>query len=145
ARRLALALGLALVAFLIANPYAILDFSAFQAGVSQQASLAAGQDPVKLGTTAGSGITYYLWTFTWGLGWGPALAALAGIGLLIRRRRLAMLLVLLPAPIVFLVFMGLQQRYFGRWLMPIFPIVAVLGAYAGVELVRWLARVRRVP
>ena len=34
--------------------------------------------PVKLGTTAGSGIAYYLWTFTWGLGWVPALAAIGG-------------------------------------------------------------------
>ena len=71
ARRLRARAGvLALVAFLIANPYALLDSSAFLSGVSQQASLSAGQDPVKLGTRAGSGITYYLWTFTWGLGWG---------------------------------------------------------------------------
>ena len=45
----AMALAIALVAFLIANPYAILDFSAFSAGVHSQASLAAGEDPVKLG------------------------------------------------------------------------------------------------
>ncbi len=42
ARRLLGALLIALVAFLIGNPYALLDFSAFQAGVAQQASLAAG-------------------------------------------------------------------------------------------------------
>ena len=41
--------------------------------------------------------------------------------------------------------MGDQQRFFGRWLMPIFPIVAILAAYGAVELVRWLARTRRVP
>ncbi len=142
-RRFAGALVLALGVFLLANPYAALDFSAFQAGVSQQASLAAGQDPVKLGTT-GSGITYYLWTFTWGLGWGPALAAIGGSILLLARRRLGMALVLLPAPIAFIVFMGDQQRFFGRWLMPIFPIVAVLGAYGAVELVRWLGRGGRI-
>jgi hypothetical protein len=53
--------------------------------------------------------------------------------------------VLLPAPIAFIIFMGDQQRFFGRWLMPIFPIVALLGAYGAVELVRWLARARLVP
>jgi Dolichyl-phosphate-mannose-protein mannosyltransferase len=143
-RRLGLALLLALGAFLLANPYAVLDFSAFQAGVSQQASLAAGQDPVKLGTT-GSGIAYYLWTFTWGLGWGPALAAIGGSALLLARRRVGLALVLLPAPIAFIVFMGDQQRFFGRWLMAIFPIVAVLAAYGTVELVRWLARGGRLP
>ncbi len=82
----------------------------------------------------GGGIGYYLWTFTWGLGWGPALFAIAGAVVLLVRRRLAMALVLLPAPIAFIIFMGNQQRFFGRWLMPIFPIVAILGAYAAVEL-----------
>jgi 4-amino-4-deoxy-L-arabinose transferase-like glycosyltransferase len=139
ARRLVVSLALAL-----ANPYSILDFSAFQAGVSQQASLAAGQDPIKLGTTAGSGITYYLWTFTWGLGWGPTLAAVGGAVLLFVRRRFAMALVLLPAPIAFIIFMGGQQRFFGRWLMPIFPLVAVLGAWAAVEAARRLSAVTRL-
>jgi hypothetical protein len=145
ARRCTVALAIGLGAFLIANPYAVLDFSAFRAGVSSQASLAAGQDPVKLGTRPGSGITYYLWTFTWGLGWGPALAAIAGTALLVMRRRVAMVLTLLPATIVFIIFMGDQQRFFGRWLMPIFPIVAILAAYGAVQLVRWLAVARRVP
>jgi len=149
ARRTAFALLIALLvglaAFMIANPYAVLDFSAFTSGVSQQASLAAGQDPVKLGTTPGSGITYYMWTFTWGLGWGPTIAAVAGAALLIARRRLGTALLLIPAPIAFIIFMGVQQRFFGRWLLPVFPIVALLGAYAAVELVRWLVRARHVP
>jgi hypothetical protein len=145
ARRFVLALVVALAAFVIVNPYSVLDFSAFQYGVSSQASLAAGQDPVKLGSTAGSGITYYLWTFTWGLGWGPALAALGGSILLLARRRVAMALVLVPPPVAFIIFMGTQQRFFGRWLLPIFPIVVLLAAYGAVELVRWLVRARRLP
>ncbi len=144
-RRMAIGLAIALASFLIANPYALLDFSAFQAGVSSQASLAAGQDPVKLGTTPGSGITYYLWTFTWGIGWGPSLGAIGGAVLLLARRSWALALMLIPAPIVFVIFMGGQQRFFGRWLMPIFPIVALLAAYGTVELVRWLAREHRLP
>src|SRR5579862_7383611 len=144
-RRCLLALALALGGFLLANPYAVLDPSAFFSGVSQQASLAAGTDPVKLGSNPGSGITYYLWTFTWGLGWGPALAAVGGAALLLVRRRIGLALVLLPAPIAFIVFMGDQQRFFSRWVMPIFPIAALLGAYGAVELVRWLARRERIP
>jgi hypothetical protein len=143
--RLAGALAVALVAFVVANPYALLDFSAFQAGLTQQASLAAGQDPVKLGTRPGNGIGYYLWTFTWGMGWVPSLASLAGAGLLLARRRIGMALVFVPAPIAFIIFMGGQQRYFGRWLMPIFPLVALLAAYAAVELVRWLRRAQGFP
>ena len=145
ARNLAIGCAVGLGVFVLANPYSVLDFSSFRAGVSQQASLAAGQDPFKLGAHHGSGTAYYLWTFTWGLGWGPTLAALGGAALLLVRRRLGMALVLIPAPIVFVVFMGDQQRFFGRWLMPIFPIVAILGAYGAVELVRWLARTRRLP
>jgi hypothetical protein len=140
--RLALAVGCALLAFVVANPYAVLDFSAFHAGVTMQQSLAAGSDPEKLGTTAASGTGYYIWTFTWGLGWVPAIAALGGAILLLVRRRLALALVLVPAPLGFIVFMGDQQRYFGRWLMPIFPLVALLAAFAAVALGRWLVRGR---
>jgi hypothetical protein len=141
-RRTALALVLAALAFLLANPYAVLDPSAFVTGLSQQAT---GTDLTKLGVNQGSGILYYVWTFTWGLGMMPALAGLAGAVLLLARRRIALGLVLLPATIGFVVFMGEQQRFFGRWLMPVFPIVAMLGGYAGVELVRWLRRRRGVP
>jgi 4-amino-4-deoxy-L-arabinose transferase-like glycosyltransferase len=144
-RRLALALLCAALAFLAANPYAVLDFSAFHAGVTMQQALAGGSDPEKLGTTAASGTAFYAWTLTWGLGWAPTLAAAAGSVLLLARRRLALALVLLPAPIAFMIYMGDQQRYFARWLIPIYPIVALLAAYAAVELVRWLVRARRIP
>ena len=66
------------LAFVVANPYSVLDFSAFHAGVTTQQALAGGSDPEKLGTTAASGTAFYLWTFTWGLGWVPSLAALGG-------------------------------------------------------------------
>ncbi len=145
ARRLVLAGALAVVAFVIANPYSLLATSTFLSGLGQQASLSAGPDPVKLGTRPGSGITYYLWTFTWGLGWGPTIAALGGTALLAARRRVGALLVLIPACVFFIIFMGDQPRFFGRWLMPIFPIVALLAAYGAVELARWLCRSRGLP
>lgn len=132
------ACGAALIGFLVANPYALLDFQAFHAGVARQRTLASGEELSKLGLTQSNGIVYYLWSLTWGLGWLPALAALGGaIRLLVRERQLA--LVLLPAPIVYVLFMGLQERYFGRWLLPILPIVILLAAYGGLALVRALA------
>src|SRR6185437_3470855 len=99
----------------------------------------------KLGTTAASGTAFYFWTFTWGLGWAPSIAAVAGSVLLVVRRRLAVAVVLVPAPIAFIVFMGDQQRYFGRWLMPVFGVIALLAAYGAVETARWLIRARGMP
>lgn len=125
--------ALAVACFVIANPYVVLDPGQFWEGVRQQSS-ASAEDTGKLGLTQDSGILYYLWTLTWGLGWVPALAAVAGAALLVLRdRRLA--LVLVPAPIVFLIFMGVQERYFGRWLLPVFPFVIVLAAYAAFAAV----------
>lgn len=134
----AAACAAALAGFLIANPYALLDFHAFHAGVARQRSLASGEELTKLGLTQRNGVVYYLWSLTWGLGWIPALAALGGaIGLLMRDRRAA--LVLLPAPLLYVLFMGLQARYFGRWLLPVLPIAILLAAYGGMVLARVVA------
>jgi hypothetical protein len=121
----------AIAAFVVANPYAVLDFAAFWDGITHQSS-AAGEDQGKLGLVHENGFLYYLWSFTWGLGWVPLLAALAAVPLLwLDERRLVWLLV--PAPILFVLFMGTQERYFGRWLLPVFPFVCMLAAYAAVE------------
>ena len=128
---------LALAGFLIANPFALLDFDAFRDGLSHQ-SEASGDSAGKLGLSTDSGIAYYLGTAAWGLGWLPALAALAGaIGLTLRDRRLA--LVLVPAPVVFLLFMGTQDRFFARWLLPVYPLLCLLAAWAVVAAAAWLA------
>jgi Dolichyl-phosphate-mannose-protein mannosyltransferase len=130
-RGLALAAVLAVAGFLVANPYAVLDWEAFRAGLEQQ-SQASSDGGGKLGLVGDSGLLYYLGTLTWGLGWLPALAAAAGaVWLWSQDRRLA--LVLVPAPVVFLVFMGLQDRFFARWLLPIYPLLCLLAAWAAVQ------------
>jgi Dolichyl-phosphate-mannose-protein mannosyltransferase len=132
---------LAVCVFLVANPYALLDFAAFRDGLQHQAD--ASEDVAgKLGLTQTSGHLYYVWTFTWGLGWVPLAAAVAGAVALGFDDRRA-LLVLGPAPLAYVLFMGTQQRFFGRWLLPIFPIACLLAAYAIVRLAQLAAR--RVP
>jgi hypothetical protein len=132
-RGLALAGVAALAAFLAANPYALLDFEAFREGLSHQSDASA--DTVgKLGLTHDNGYTYYLGAFGWGLGWVPLAAAAAGVVLLWRRDRPALAFLLL-APVAFVLFMGSQERYFGRWLLPVFPFVAVLAAAGAMALV----------
>ncbi|MEA2269778.1 MAG: hypothetical protein QOC64_2388 [Solirubrobacteraceae bacterium] len=141
ARGIVLAGVLALGAFVAANPYAVLDFAAFRDGLEHQSS-ASADEAGKLGLTQESGHLYYLWTFTWGLGWVPLVAAVAGAAaMLVRDVRLA--LVLVPAPILYVLFMGTQERYFGRWLLPVFPIVCLVAAWAMVRATE--AAGRRAP
>ncbi len=133
----------ALAAFLVANPYALFDYSSFHHELQHQSSLSA-ESQGKLGAPKQGGFLYYLWSLTWGLGWIPAIAALAGAGLLwARERRVALMLV--PAAVVYLLFMGTQGRYFGRWLMPILPVMCLLAAFAAREALGAVTRRRRPP
>ncbi len=126
-RRVLLAGGVATLAFVTANPYALLSFDEFRDGLEHQTTV-SGDSFGKLGLTHDSGLEYYLWAMTWGLGWVPALAAAAGAAVLAAWNR-RMALVLVPAPVLFLLFMGSQERFFGRWLIPIFPLLCLLGAF----------------
>jgi len=118
------------LAFVALNPFAVLDFAEFRSqlgGQSGQASTA------KLGQDAVPAPLYYAWTLTWGLGWAPALAALAGAGLALwRAPRRALLLLAFPA--VFVVFLSGQGRFFARWILPVYPVLAIMAAYAAVVL-----------
>jgi 4-amino-4-deoxy-L-arabinose transferase-like glycosyltransferase len=136
---LALAGFTAAIGFLVANPHALLSYHDFRVGIGRQRELAGGDELAKLGMTQDNGVVYYLWTFTWGLGWIPALLALGGaVRLAVREWRTALLL--LPSVVVYLLYMGTQDRYFGRWALPIFPIVCLLAAYFAVWLVEQAAR-----
>jgi hypothetical protein len=128
----AAALGLAAagvaftVAFLVLNPFALLDASDFRSQLGGQSGQAG---TAKLGQDDVPGWLYYLWTLTWGLGWLPALAAVAG-GVLALRDERAKALLLIAFPVVLFLFLGAQGRFFGRWLLPAYPALAVLAGYA---------------
>jgi hypothetical protein len=134
---IALAGLVAVLAFLLANPFSILDYQSFHHELVHQSSLSA-EAQGKLGAPKGGGLAYYLWALTWGLGWVPALAALGGalsvwrFGGARTGRQLGWLLV--PAPLLYLAFMGVQGRYFGRWLLPILPILCLLAALFVLQL-----------
>ncbi len=133
----ALAALAALAAFLVVNPYALLDSHAFLHELSHESAI-AGEGAGKLGAEHQAAILYYLWSFTWGLGWAPALGALGGLAIaLVRRERSLALLV--PMAIAYLAFMGLQGRAFGRWLIPVLPAATIYAALAAVWLAQRLA------
>jgi Dolichyl-phosphate-mannose-protein mannosyltransferase len=138
---LALAGALALGAFVVANPHAVFSFHEFWHDVQEQERSAG--DLGKLGQTYDSGFGYYLWVLTWGLGWVPLLVAALAVPLLVRTDpwRAAFLV---PWPVIFIVYMGLQDRFFGRWLLPALPAVALLAAFGAVWLVDRLRSSERV-
>ncbi|MGH2941430.1 MAG: ArnT family glycosyltransferase [Solirubrobacteraceae bacterium] len=139
-RGIAVAGLVSLAAFFVANPYSVLDFASFWDGLSHQSD-ASGDAAGKLGLTQDSGYAYYLWSFGWGLGWVPLFFAVGGAArLFFDERRLVWMLV--PPVVLFVLFMGSQERYFGRWLMPVFPFVCVLAAYAAIELADRLGRLQ---
>ncbi|MEX2196944.1 MAG: glycosyltransferase family 39 protein [Thermoleophilaceae bacterium] len=133
---LGLALGCAALAFFVTTPFFFLDFETARRQIEAQAETAG--DFAKLGQAQDSGFLYYLDSLTWGLGWAAAVAALAGLVLEFRRDR-ARALLLAAFPVALFVYLALQSRYFGRWLLPVYPVLVMLAAVAIVrasELVR---------
>jgi hypothetical protein len=110
----------------------LLSWHEFWSDVSKQEEAASGFG--KLGLDQDSGILYYLGVLTWGFGWVPLAAALGG-AVVAFRADLWRGLFLVPWPVLFILYMGAQERFFGRWLLPALPAVAIL---AGVGAARVL-------
>ena len=123
---LAVAFLCAAVVFVLLNPYLFGSFDAWWTDLRDQAEVAADQP--KPGQESG-GAAYYLDSLTWGLGWAVALAALAG-ALLELRRSLVRGLMLIAVPLALFAYLSVQSRYFGRWLLPAYPALAMLAAAA---------------
>jgi len=124
--------GGTLLAFFVTNPFFFLDFETALHQLRGQAELAGDQE--KFGQEGDSGVFYYLDSLTWGLGWIAALAAAAGAVLLARRERVVLVL-LLVFPLALFVYLSVQSRFFGRWLLPVYPALALLAGYAVVRAI----------
>jgi Dolichyl-phosphate-mannose-protein mannosyltransferase len=139
---LALGTGLAVAVFVALNPYVLGSFDAWWGALRDQAEVAA--DRPKPGQESG-GLSYYLDSLTWGLGWAGAFAALAG-ALIELRRGVIRCLLMASVPLALFVYLSVQSRYFGRWLLPAYPALAMLASVAittAADLVSdWVARRR---
>src|SRR4051794_9716361 len=130
--------GVATIAgFVIATPYSLLDPKTFGGGIIHQAS--ASNSEGKLGQTFTNGWLYYLWSMTWGLGWVPTVAAFVGAWALARRHARVFWL-LVPAAVLYVLFMGSASRWFGRWLMPLFPVLCLMAGVGALYVADLLAR-----
>jgi hypothetical protein len=135
--RYLVAAGVALtVAFAITTPYFFVHPVDALWELKEQAE-AAG-DSVKLGQEQEGGLIYYLKSFGWGFGWAAIVFAAVGAVLELRRDRMRGIL-LISFPVALYLYMGTQTRYFGRWLLMIYPILALL---AGIGIVRLAELVR---
>ncbi len=126
--------------FLLLNPFAILDAPAFLSDLARQSS---GATTSKVGAPPVSPWRYYLWSFTWGIGWVASLAALAGFVVALREnwRRLVILAI---GPAVGLGFLALYERAFARYALPVYPVIAVLAALAAVRLAALVPASQRI-
>jgi hypothetical protein len=122
--------------FFITTPYFFVHPHTAAYQLKQQA-VAAG-DTVKVGQEQQGGFAYYFESFGWGFGWAPLVAALVGAGFEFRRNRYRTLLVVV-FPVVMFLYLGTQTRYFGRWVMAIYPILAILAGIGVVGVARLVA------
>jgi len=123
----------ALTAFIVANPFSVLDARDYFN--SLDVFSVAPQGEGKLGQAEENGILYYLWVFSWGIGWLPLLTAAVG-ALILMRHKFPAAFLLIPAPILYIIFMGIREAWFGRYLLPAFPFVALLAGYGLCSLSR---------
>jgi 4-amino-4-deoxy-L-arabinose transferase-like glycosyltransferase len=131
--------GAAFVAlFLLVNPFALLELDETRRQIRGQSSQA---DTEKLGQDDVLGWVYYVGTLGWGFGWLPFAGALGGAVVALRRdwRRAALLIAF---PLFLFLFLGAQGRFFGRWLLPAYPMLCVLCGYGVVALADAFARRR---
>ena len=137
-RRLALAAAAAALAFLITTPFFLIDLRSALYELKVQSRSA---DTQKLGQAVHGPVRFYLDSLSWGLGWGACAAAAAGLAWQARvDRRRALLLALFP--VLLFAYLCTAERSFARWLMPAYPVLALL---AGLALARAAAAVTRRP
>lgn len=128
--------GVACIVTLLAlNPYLVIDFIEARRQYNAQADAAA---TTKLGQT-GTGWTYYPSSLLWGLGVVPVALALVGLVHALRTER-AKALILVAYPVALYLHMASQGRFFGRWMLPIYPVLVILAGYGAVQLVAWVRR-----
>ncbi len=138
-----------LLTFVIAMPYAVLDFQNFKLQVTEQGDLARGLlDYPYVRQFAGT-IPYVYEgqnILLWGLGLMLGLAACAGLFWLLWRawkRNAGAWLVVLSWVIIYTIIVGSFYVKFMRYMLPIYPFLTLIAAAALLAFARWAASYRQ--
>ena len=128
----------ALAVFFVTTPYFFLELPLALDQLGEQSDAASVP---KLGQGEGGPVGYYLGSLGWGFGTLAAVAAVIGLVLEARRDRVrAFLLALFP--LLMFLYLCTAGRHFARWLMPVYPVLALL---AGVALAHAASLVSQRP
>lgn len=119
---------IAIAAVIVTNPYLFADWDTFINDLDRQRKFAAGA--ALLGQPERNGWWYYLTSSTWALGLVPGLLAVAGGVLLLVKGRRREAIVLGALVLLYWLYMGSQSRFYARWMLPLYPALAVLAGYA---------------
>jgi hypothetical protein len=125
--------GLIALAFVIVtNPYLFPDWGGFTHDLDRQRKFASG--PPLLGQPERNGWLYYVTSSRWALGILPAvLAFIGGVALLAKDKRREAI-VLGSVVVLYYLYMGSQSRFYARWMLPLYPALAILAAYALIQV-----------
>ena len=125
--------GLIALAFvLVTNPYIFADWGVFTHDLDRQRKFASG--PPLLGQPERNGWAYYITSSSWALGVIPALLALVGGITLVVKGKRREAIVLGSLIVLYYLYMGSQSRFYARWMLPLYPALAILAAYALTQI-----------
>lgn len=155
-------LGLGVVIFMIAEPYAVLDFQTFQRNTREQTNMVRGywRPPYTIQYAGTVPYLYHLKQMLWyTMGWPLFLLSLAGIATACVRVALESLdkvlrrefltkpisseIIPLIFLIVFFVATGYFQVKFPRYLMPLYPLAFIFGAALLGNSLKWIKPTNR--
>ena len=118
---------IAIAAVIVTNPYLFADWDTFIHDLDRQRKFAGGAAAARPART--QRLVVLRDVAAWALGVIPGVLALAGgILLLVSRRREAVVLGALV--VLYWLYMGSQSRFYARWMLPLYPALAILAAYA---------------
>lgn len=120
--------------FVLVNPFLVIDI----ANAITQFNGQSAQLPVGKVGQSGAAWSYYPYSLLWGFGLVPLAMALLGTVAGLRGSRGRTLLLLL-FPVGLYLYAATQGRFFARWMLPTYPVLAILAGLGAVVLARWVA------